>query len=70
LKVSVSAGIIQPPPGKHFLMVALLLTIVVLIVFIGVIYHYEHLENRLNSIYNNLKKKEEKKGYKVEQEAV
>lgn len=51
-------------------MVALLLTIVVLIVFIGVIYHYEHLENRLNSIYNNLKKKEEKKGYKVEQEAV
>ena len=70
MKVSVSAGIIQPPPGKQFLMVALLLTIVVLIVFIGVIYHYEHLENRLNSIYNNLKKKEEKKGYKVEQEAV
>lgn len=44
-----------------------MVAVLLLIIFIGVIYHYEHLERRLNTIYRNIKIKEEKKkGYNVE----
>lgn len=70
LKISVTATQLAPP-NKSFLMVGLMICAAILIVFIGVIYHYEHLEGRLHAIYRDIKIKEEKKkGYNTGQDPV
>jgi hypothetical protein len=43
------------PPNKNFLIGGLLFAVIALIIFIGVIYHYENLERRLSSIYKSIK---------------